>query len=299
MGRLRGVDSTILHLDEQLKASYLVAQRFIDGDANAGSVLHAYEGSLESQLLVIRLLPWERERELRRLNNASSDAFERLRLMGKLLAQGDGVEDDVPDRYRYWRWQDREPLQAANAFADRAADARWELAFFEASRRGTMLVLALEAYRLEHGKLPESLDALVAEYFDKLPRDPYSGRDFVYFPQGFPRPRTALEIVDYDETRPPLRLEIPCVWCTSARLLAKEIERPARDEKAPAEAGAEETQGRPSIGIYRSSLAEGSTWAARRMICSSGYCSNALSIARRTHSPASRAGSVKGRPRFI
>ncbi len=61
-----------------------------------------------------------------------------------------------------------------------------ELVEFEARRRGTMLVMAIQAYRLEHGKLPESLADLKGEYFKELPVDPYSDLEFRYFPDGLP-----------------------------------------------------------------------------------------------------------------
>ena len=44
-----------------------------------------------------------------------------------------------------------------------------------------MLVLAIEAYRLEHRKLPDTLDEVMNAYFDRWPLDPYSGREFRYF----------------------------------------------------------------------------------------------------------------------
>jgi len=51
-------------------------------------------------------------------------------------------------------------------------------------QRGTRLVLALQAYRLEHGSLPHSLDVLVGDYFEQLPVDPYTGESFGYYPNG-------------------------------------------------------------------------------------------------------------------
>jgi hypothetical protein len=53
-------------------------------------------------------------------------------------------------------------------------------------REATLLTLGLIAYRKEHGELPERLDQLVGEYFDELPLDPWSGREFGYEPKGFP-----------------------------------------------------------------------------------------------------------------
>ncbi len=42
------------------------------------------------------------------------------------------------------------------------------------------LELALRAYRLDHGQLPETLSALSAVYLDAIPVDPFNGKSFVY-----------------------------------------------------------------------------------------------------------------------
>ncbi len=56
----------------------------------------------------------------------------------------------------------------------------------ETYRRATRLILALEAWRIEHGGLPKSLDDLTPKYLDKVPVDPYIGKTFGYEPAGFP-----------------------------------------------------------------------------------------------------------------
>ena len=48
----------------------------------------------------------------------------------------------------------------------------------EAHRRGLWLTIALQAYRLQHGKLPERLDELVGPFMDRLPTDPSTGQAF-------------------------------------------------------------------------------------------------------------------------
>ena len=40
--------------------------------------------------------------------------------------------------------------------------------------------MALQAYYLEQGELPESLDALVPEYLPGIPRDPFGGEPMRY-----------------------------------------------------------------------------------------------------------------------
>ncbi len=95
---------------------------------------------------------------------------------------------------------------------------------FETAKRATMIRLALEAYRLDHGQLPDSLDQLVGAYFDELPTDPYSCREFVYFPSGIPQPSTEDEKKQlnsrswffwYTDWIIP---EVPCIWSPGANL---------------------------------------------------------------------------------
>ena len=56
----------------------------------------------------------------------------------------------------------------------------------ETHRRATRLILALEAWKLEHSGLPESLEDLKGKYLDQLPVDPYTGSVFRYKPKGIP-----------------------------------------------------------------------------------------------------------------
>jgi len=64
---------------------------------------------------------------------------------------------------------------------------------FDASRRVTaheavtLAAIAVERFRLAHGKLPKSLDQLVPEFLEAVPMDPFTGKSLVYNPvQGDP-----------------------------------------------------------------------------------------------------------------
>ena len=96
-----------------------------------------------------------------------------------------------------------------------------ELAEFEQRRRATLLLLALEAYRLEQGKLPAKLSELVAAYLPGVPLDPYSGDDFLYFPEGVPPAVTDIDAVDLAEaqkTWPDMAPGKPGIWSTGPNL---------------------------------------------------------------------------------
>ena len=49
-----------------------------------------------------------------------------------------------------------------------------------ASARSARVALAVERFRLEHGALPDSLDALVPRYIDAIPEDPFTGKPLLY-----------------------------------------------------------------------------------------------------------------------
>jgi hypothetical protein len=78
----------------------------------------------------------------------------------------------------------------------------------------TQVILALEAYRLEHGVLPATLDELTGPYVSKLPRDPYSGDSFRYFPHGIPHRLTNNRSGDG-----PIPADTPFLWSCGALLL--------------------------------------------------------------------------------
>ena len=63
----------------------------------------------------------------------------------------------------------------------------------QSARRGTIIVLALEAYRLTHGELPKSLKKLTNEQLKRLPVDPYSAEQYRYFPNGIPDEELSLD----------------------------------------------------------------------------------------------------------
>ena len=58
----------------------------------------------------------------------------------------------------------------------------------ETARQAMRVILALEAYKLQHGSLPKSLGELVGPYLDRLPVDPYSDQPFRYFRDGLKEP---------------------------------------------------------------------------------------------------------------
>lgn len=100
--------------------------------------------------------------------------------------------DDWQDFIRAcnWSYAGYTSLLAAKEFGDGfyffSFLGNWMRA--ETNRRALLIELALLAFRLDHGEFPEELAGLVPEYLEKMPLDPYSGREFVYHSTGLKYP---------------------------------------------------------------------------------------------------------------
>ena len=96
--------------------------------------------------------------------------------------------------------------------------------------RTTMIVLALKAWKIEHGAFPKTLDELVGPYFKQLPNDPYSGVPYLYYPEGLRIPLVEIRWnyqFDYSHlTNPTLYVETskPILWSTSENIYFKNRE---------------------------------------------------------------------------
>jgi hypothetical protein len=237
LDRLRGIDSSVLHLDENLKWDYVFARRLVLGDDRAMFYSDSTnQHSIGSEIFWGRLMPWERQRGLRMLNLLTATALDRLQIMRRAIAERTGVVRylvpdysdsnsagffdaaynvfESPERREKadWLWTTHPDLQRIGFWGILAASA---LAEFETSQRATMLRLAIESYRLKHGALPRSLAELVGPYFREMPLDPYSGLEFRYFPAGLER----------------FVPGVPCIWSTGASLWVNQLP-PDRDEPA-------------------------------------------------------------------
>jgi hypothetical protein len=125
-------------------------------------------------------------------------------------------------------------------YSNRNDLAAMQMVSFEAQRRGTMLVLAIQAYRLEHGNLPKSLEEVMDADFDRWPLDPFSGLEFRYFPRGLPVDELSQAVVAATDTAADISPQepressrwggLPGVWCTRPSIIAEKseerIERP-------------------------------------------------------------------------
>jgi hypothetical protein len=97
------------------------------------------------------------------------------------LAQRRGVYGFVPAQVR----PDRSTLvlSAIEPTLEASSIAQQEVKLLTI-RRLTRLALAVQAWRLEHGSVPKSLDVLVGPVLGALPLDPQTGKPFLWFPEG-------------------------------------------------------------------------------------------------------------------
>ena len=209
---------------DKIKADYLVARRIVEGDidllTNRGGNSSRQTTAIRS-IVALQWMPWERARTIRLLNQWTAQQLLSLENVERAVA--DGMQLPITNRFRYRNHlrYGRSRLTGWNqtaAILERFHDLDW---YWQArmsvdaatQRRATCLLLALTAWKLEHGELPDTLDDLVGPYLTKLPPDPHTGEPFRYFPQGIPIAIMETNAVD-DEPIELLSAGQPFIWST-------------------------------------------------------------------------------------
>ncbi len=267
--RLSALDTSLLRLDDGLKSDYLIALRAVAGES---SDVNAIRGRVNTATELIRrnLLPLERERATRLLNILTRIGLVRVQEMQspEWLRNGNLIGFCVPpflvggepDFFDTWQPQNHayHEIYAQNRSDEwlkttapdltrvgmNAINAANRLAWFEADRRATIVILAIEEYRLDHGKLPKSLDQLEGEYLDAVPLDPYSGYSYAYFRNGIAVTQQEMDYytskmesnADYSQDwrrnqfrSPPVVPNVPGIWSTGAGIRVSTSPRTAID----------------------------------------------------------------------
>jgi hypothetical protein len=67
-------------------------------------------------------------------------------------------------------------------FSGREGNVVLKMLWIETTRRVVITAIALKRFQLQHGKLPETLDALAPEFFQAVPIDPFAGKPLRYHP---------------------------------------------------------------------------------------------------------------------
>ncbi len=177
--------------NNEIKREYLWERRALERDpASLQSTTRAWY----DPYIYMSWLPWERARASRLLNYLTAEEFTRYRTAEEVLAAGGFLarppdEQMSPTLYGDITYKILRPFVTPYArLVVEGGTVRSGFLFaylrVETHRRATRLILALEAWKLDHGGLPESLEDLKGKYLDQLPVDPYTGRAFRYKPKG-------------------------------------------------------------------------------------------------------------------
>ena len=137
---------------------------------------------MQNPFFFLERLPWERARALRLLNLITHQDLQSVRRAVEDIKAGKPIDVlSHKEEYPYY-------LYGTEIFSEHVwrmdFSINREYADMENNRRATRIVLALQAWKLEHGGYPKTLDELVGPYFEKLPKDSFSGEPYQYFPEG-------------------------------------------------------------------------------------------------------------------
>ncbi len=191
MEQLDEIDKTWPSRTDRVKHQYVLARRFIMLDPDLLTAEGFDMRGLFGSTMLMKLMPWEQARAMRLLNQRAGLDLKVLEKVEREAAQGRPIKQEV---FAYRRW---------GGILDQIRPFRYNnigfhelrgLVRVETWRRVVRLQLAAEAWKAEHGQLPETLDELVGTYLDRMPVDPHSGLPFVYFSKGLP-----MSIRDADE----------------------------------------------------------------------------------------------------
>jgi hypothetical protein len=190
--QLEQFESTLRTPIDEAKSNYLWARRLVTGGPDAIVDFRS------EAVVAIRwsLLPWERFRALRLLNVCTNTDLQVLEGVRRAFASNTPVVKALPDsriteslqRHEERAWL-RTTILLQHFYSLGIENTGWNWAMDETTRRATHIIMAIEAWKLDHqGELPQHLSQLVGPYLDKLPLDPYSGEPFHYVRQGMALP---------------------------------------------------------------------------------------------------------------
>jgi hypothetical protein len=176
-------------ISDPIQARYVSTEKLLALDPNtlAGvSLEYRHFGEIHDRLISLSMaMPWEFTRARRGLNYVTSADMNVVNLILAAIGQRTptsqlllwGMPDVYSNALRTTPWL--APLAAMPA---QAPVQSWVKCLTQC--HATRICLALSAWQIEYGELADSLQELVGKYLDVLPVDPYSGKDFVYFPIG-------------------------------------------------------------------------------------------------------------------
>jgi hypothetical protein len=223
-----------------IKAAHCCIRRFLLGDVRAINRTEVnYSQPVPALTLFWLRLPWERARALRVLDCVTRGQLDGLAVAQRAARRGEAIHQAPPPPQEgavgWFREIDfpytlqRQVLVPPICYPQPWAASELVRGYtaVETSRRATRLLLALEAWKLQHGALPKSLDELVGPCLDRLPVDPYAGKPFRYFRDGFKTPLswnqpTLARLLDYGNERQlaegGIGADKPFIWSIGAKI---------------------------------------------------------------------------------
>jgi len=189
-GALADLDAILARVPSRcdtIEAAYVESLRRLDPSFEGIGAARVHGGPtfLEE---AIRSMPWEKARAMRLLDYVTALCLRDCRSAENLAKSG--------GRVRFTVGPSRPPEEIRRLTRTTLAlyESQWETpiwgvensASLETERRATRLILAIEAYKLQHGRLPKTLQELVGPYLKEMLHDPYTGEPFRYFPEGVP-----------------------------------------------------------------------------------------------------------------
>jgi hypothetical protein len=209
---------------QQIKFLYMQTK----ADLGEGFQSHGKSYMTMANILWLKI-PWERARALRLLNVITRSDLEAVAQAESAAEEGRPIAvlpGDTYFFYAFYYWGKEPPYALREEivippliqYARQSFSVIWGFADMVNRRRATPIVLALQAWKLEHGSYPKTLNELVGPYLKHLPDDPYSGESYRYFPDGLnlsmPHTDEYFILISPERGR-------PFIWSTSPNIKIK------------------------------------------------------------------------------
>jgi hypothetical protein len=212
---------------ESIRIQYQYAQHWLGADL--ADRFGRFEFDEPGRMLVIAAawLPWERARSERALDYVATREFRDLGSVVQSVEKGNRVTMPRGRQERFWRDPRYRSTLVFDFYWPQADTVAKYYVATVARRRGLYQQLALRAWQLERGELPDRLEELVGPFFERTPLDPFTAEPFRYFPKGLPGPIVRQEGGPYDRRETVLvPAGKPLVWSASPDVV---INKSARD----------------------------------------------------------------------
>jgi len=176
---------------DAIKLDYLIRRQILAGNLDMtqfpDSGFRVLPNEASFYLLVARWLPWEKARAHRVLSHFTSSELQVLGDVQSAVRRDEPVTipRDPHEDYR-WKLVRHNTLPFPRFYEPQIEWIMWRYVRMETRRRAVLVQLALVAWKLQQGELPERLENLAGTSFEQLPMDPFTGRPFQYIREGQP-----------------------------------------------------------------------------------------------------------------